>query len=633
MTFRKDINGLRAFAVLAVLLFHFHITGFSGGFSGVDVFFVISGYLMTGIIFSRIQKDNFSIIDFYIARAKRIIPALAILCIILMILGNFYLYPDDYRGLLRDVKNSLFFKSNISYGNDFNYFSTPPQENWLLHTWSLSVEWQFYIIYPILVALLCKYLKEPITKIILIIITLVSFIAANILVYQNPTSTFYLLPTRAWEMLAGGLVFLLPITLTNKTRFSLAIAGLLLIIIGFFFITEGTAWPSYLTLIPVVGTMLVLYGHTELFITNNSVAQFIGKISYSLYLWHWPIAVFLYYCGIINTNFYVIIGIITSFVMASLSYFIVEQFFLRRKNSRRVAVIKYSTVIILLAGIVSPSIASLVKKYRYDELTVKQEQTILPSDKQCTVIDKDITDCEYGKGQATAILIGDSHAGALTTAVYLANPQKTIIWTRAGCPILDTDFRFKNASETAICQKYTHRVFDHLETSYADLPVIIANRASLYPDPADIGGHFVLLPNINNNNREKYLQTYRSTFVDTICKIKQKHPVYIVKPTPEMQYNVVKSLQMQKHFLKTPTDITLPIEDYYKRHEFILSIMTDAEQKCGAHLLDPIPYLCPDGKDCIASEGGIPFYSDDNHLNYEGSKLLTPLFKAVFTSP
>ncbi|MFD1259868.1 acyltransferase family protein [Entomomonas asaccharolytica] len=633
MTFRKDINGLRAFAVLAVLLFHFHISGFSGGFSGVDVFFVISGYLMTGIIFDRIRKDNFSIIDFYIARAKRIIPALAILCIILMILGHFYLYPDDYRGLLRDVKNSLLFKSNISYGNDSNYFSTPPQENWLLHTWSLSVEWQFYIIYPLIVALLCKYLKEPITKIILIIATLVSFVAANIFIYQDPTSTFFLLPTRAWEMLVGGLVFLLPLSLTSKTRLSLAIVGLLLIIFGFFYITEGTAWPSYLTLIPVLGTIMVLYGNKQLFITNNSVAQFIGKISYSLYLWHWPIAVFLYYCGIINTPFYVIMGIVASFVMASLSYFIVEQFFLRRKNSRRAAVIKYFAVVILLGGVVSPAIASLVKKYRYDELTVKQEQTIPTLVKQCTVIDKEISDCEYGMGQATAILIGDSHAGVLTSTVYLANPQKTIIWARGGCPILDTNFRFKSATETAICQKFTRRIFDRLETGYADLPVIIANRASLYPDPADIGGHFVLLPNINNDNRQKYLQTYRTTFVDTVCKIKQKRPVYIVKPIPEMQYNVVKSLQMQKHFLKTPTDIILPLEDYYKRHEFILSIMMDAQQKCGAQLLDPIPYLCTDGKDCIASEGGIPLYSDDNHLNFKGSKLLTPLFKDIFASP
>ena len=149
MQFREDINGLRAIAVIAVVLFHFNSSWMPGGFAGVDVFFVISGFLMTGIIFKGLEQQKFSILRFYVARANRIIPALAILCIILLILGWFYLTPQDYKALGKHAASSVTFVSNVTYWLESGYFDALASEKWLLHTWSLSVEWQFYLIYPL----------------------------------------------------------------------------------------------------------------------------------------------------------------------------------------------------------------------------------------------------------------------------------------------------------------------------------------------------------------------------------------------------------------------------------------------------------------------------------------------------
>lgn len=169
MQFRNSVNALRALAVIAVVLFHFKIDGFNGGFTGVDVFFVISGFLMTGIIFSGLGDGNFSLLGFYASRARRIIPALAVMCAALMVFGFVYLSLDDYRDALRAVKSSLLFSSNFVLAKGGSYFDTPLHENWLLHTWSLAVEWQFYLLYPVILMALFKYLGDQKTRLALVL--------------------------------------------------------------------------------------------------------------------------------------------------------------------------------------------------------------------------------------------------------------------------------------------------------------------------------------------------------------------------------------------------------------------------------------------------------------------------------
>lgn len=165
--FRSDINGLRAVAVIAVVAFHFKVDFFKGGFIGVDIFFVISGYLMTRIIFSKLEKDRFSIVEFYLARARRVMPALLVVSSLVLILGWFYISPTDYKILGKHVTSSVLFLSNFTYWSEAGYFDSSSHEKWLLHTWSLSLEWQFYMGYPILIVLITRYFKNHYKKILL----------------------------------------------------------------------------------------------------------------------------------------------------------------------------------------------------------------------------------------------------------------------------------------------------------------------------------------------------------------------------------------------------------------------------------------------------------------------------------
>lgn len=212
VNFRKDINGLRAWAVVAVVLFHFGVPGFAGGFVGVDVFFVISGFLMTNILIKKLEnpQQKFSVWDFYLARAKRIAPALLVLCIALLALGWFLLPPQDYRSLGMHTLTSVLFASNIQYWREAGYFDAASHDKWLLHTWSLSVEWQFYLLLPLLLWGVWRWWPGRAHAVrCLLVVFLVSLGLSVWLTAKKPEAAFFLLPTRAWEMLAGGLIALL----------------------------------------------------------------------------------------------------------------------------------------------------------------------------------------------------------------------------------------------------------------------------------------------------------------------------------------------------------------------------------------------------------------------------------------
>ncbi|MDR3410361.1 MAG: acyltransferase [Formivibrio sp.] len=204
MNFREDINGLRAIAVVAVVLFHFGVIGFQGGFVGVDVFFVISGFLMTYQIIGKMENETFSIFHFYAGRARRIVPALLVLCVVLIIVGWFLLAPDAFKALGKHSLSSLLFVSNFAYWQEASYFDEAARSKWLLHTWSLSVEWQFYIIYPIAIVVMRSLSSLQYVRIAIVISALASFAISLIYSPIYYTATFYLIPFRAWEMLGGG---------------------------------------------------------------------------------------------------------------------------------------------------------------------------------------------------------------------------------------------------------------------------------------------------------------------------------------------------------------------------------------------------------------------------------------------
>lgn len=323
MKFRHDINGLRAIAVMAVVLFHFSPSLLPGGFVGVDVFFVISGFLMTSIIVGGINNNSFNVAKFYCARANRIIPALSVLCIVLLVFGWFNLTPSDYKMLAKHAASSVSFISNMIYMGETGYFDASSHEKWLLHTWSLSVEWQFYILYPLLIILLKKFISiEPIKK-VLVLMFIVSLSVAIYSSINHSATGYYFLPMRAWEMILGGIAFLYPIKANDKQKIVLCYTGLFSIVLSCFIFSGSTVWPGYYTLLPVMGAYLVILANVEKNqIVNNVAFQYIGKWSYSIYLWHWPIVVYLYVNQLSQYYFY---GVLLSIALGFLSYYLVER--------------------------------------------------------------------------------------------------------------------------------------------------------------------------------------------------------------------------------------------------------------------------------------------------------------------
>lgn len=326
MDFRKDLNGLRAIAVIAVLLYHFNPAWLPGGFAGVDIFFVISGYLITGIILRSLQHGRFSLWAFYTSRARRIIPALAVLCLVLLLSGWFYLLPRDYSELGKHIAASLGFVSNVIYWFEAGYFTASAHEKWLLHTWSLSVEWQFYMIYPLALLALSRVIVVQHLRWLILAACLVGFGFCVFASFKWPEPAFYLLPTRAWELLVGAVACVFPIKLQTLHQRTLERVGLVLMLTSFFVLSQQDVWPGYLALLPVLGAFAVIVAaRQDSLITCNPFSQWTGKLSYSLYLWHWPVVVFMSYAGYLSDTPDLLIGIACAFALGLMSYELVEK--------------------------------------------------------------------------------------------------------------------------------------------------------------------------------------------------------------------------------------------------------------------------------------------------------------------
>lgn len=316
MQFRKDINALRTIAVLAVIAFHFNNNYLPGGFAGVDIFFVISGYLMTRIILSGIDENQFSLKRFYLARAKRIIPALTITCLIVMIIGWLFVKPSGFYDMGKDVLSSIFFFSNFLYLSRTGYFDDSSVNNFLLHTWSLSVEWQFYIIYPLILLSIHKLLGTKAAKVSITAMLILSLCASLYGTYNYAEASYYMFPTRSWAMLAGGLAYILPQPRSMKR--TLNIAGFLIITISFFIINKTTPWPGVMAILPVFGTFLCIYSNSNMGFYKLPPLQFIGSISYEIYLIHWPLLVFMHKVGVnINFTWYTLATIVISIILSN----------------------------------------------------------------------------------------------------------------------------------------------------------------------------------------------------------------------------------------------------------------------------------------------------------------------------
>lgn len=298
INYRPDIDGLRALAVIPVILFHTDILLFSGGYIGVDIFFVISGYLITNILLKDIKQGNFSILCFYERRIRRIFPALFTVLIVSSCFALWLMFPGELKSYGKSLSAASLFYSNYHFMFGTGYFASPAETKPLLHIWSLAVEEQFYIVFPIYLYLVSRFFKNRI-GVVTITLLLISLIYSIIIVWKYPADAFYSTPARAWELMTGAVLAIYPRKLSMNSQIAniVTLSGIGMIIYSVFFYTKQTTFPGGMALLPVIGSGLIIYAGDS---RNNKVGsilatklfRFPGLISYSLYLWHWPVLVF-----------------------------------------------------------------------------------------------------------------------------------------------------------------------------------------------------------------------------------------------------------------------------------------------------------------------------------------------------
>ncbi|MEH6349798.1 acyltransferase family protein [Pseudomonas sp. 3JA] len=455
MTFRKDINGLRAWAVTLVVLFHFDIPIFSGGFIGVDVFFVISGFLMAGILTKKLENSSAwtlpkEIINFYIARARRILPALLALCTVTIISGWFYLSPAQYNALADQVLTTLGFYSNNFFLDQNGYFETSSNQKLLLHTWSLSVEWQFYIMLPLLMSAVWFFRKNRRWQLLATCTAgVTSLIYCIYLANSEPDAAFYSTFSRAWEMLAGSLVYFLTSQNQRKIK-GLETAGFLMIIFSAILLNSSSAWPGIITIFPVLAAAMIIYSKSNSYWTSGKLIQHIGERSYSIYLWHWPLAVSIRLINPQNLTLATILGVLLTLVFAEISYSLIERrartAFLPSKRNLAFLISLAPIFFVASLGLIIqradgypnrfPAKASDLAKYKFSLNEYRDGQCFMRPEQTY----KAFYNCSDLRGSTarTILLWGDSHAAHLYPGILKNLPEDKNItqFTASGCPPL-----------------------------------------------------------------------------------------------------------------------------------------------------------------------------------------------------
>jgi peptidoglycan/LPS O-acetylase OafA/YrhL len=453
MEYRREIDGLRALAVIPVILFHAGFRAFSGGFVGVDIFFVISGYLITTIILAEKQAGKFTIINFYERRARRVLPALFVVIFACLPFAWLWLLPQSMKSFSQSLVAVSVFSSNILFWRSSGYFETAAELKPLLHTWSLAVEEQYYLLFPVFIVLAWRFGKRWILK-MLAIIAVVSLVLAQWGSAAKPAFTFFMLPARGWEILMGAFA---AFYLHNKNRTrnqsisQLASAiGLLLICIAILLYDKNTPFPSVYTLIPTVGAALIILFSDQQTLVGRLLGSEglvgVGLVSYSAYLWHQPLFVFARHRNVEDLSDLVLFALcIATFVLAYFSWRYVETPFRNKQRFSRNEIFIYGGVgscfICFLGlvgnfnngfksrlterqnGLLAYNLYYYKDIYREGVCFLEPEQSFKAYTSECLAPSND----------GAVIIWGDSHAAALSFGLR-KNYVNVIQYTASGCP-------------------------------------------------------------------------------------------------------------------------------------------------------------------------------------------------------
>jgi len=621
MKYRADIDGLRAVAVLPVLFFHSGWNIFSGGYVGVDVFFVISGYLITRILADEIAEHRFSILNFYERRIRRIFPCLFAVIVASCVAAAVLLVPLDFRDFSKSVIATVLFASNILFFRQSGYFDDQSAIKPFLHTWSLAVEEQFYIFFPILLWLIHRYARDRIF-LVLAPLALLSFAINAWSVRHFPAFTFFMAPTRVWELFAGALLALkfAPGIDHRWVREGLVWLGLGLILYAVFKFTSSTNFPGVNALLPVVGAaLLIQYGHDTSagWLLSRKPMVFVGLISYSLYLWHWPIIVFSeYYLVQKLTGWRTAAAVAVSLAVATLSWRYVERPFRvkglipRRRIFQGAAAAMAIMAVLSMAGLASNGWAG-----RFPDEVVRLEgyaDAFNPRREEChREEDKVIAferSCVYGaKTPPTYAVWGDSHAVELTYAlgeIAARHNESVMQFTYSSCPpSLGMDIRIRPN-----CRAYNDKLVRFLADDHDLATVFLVSRYDNYRWEAD-----------------KFSAGIRKSVAALLAAGKR---VVLVYPIPTTSVSIPRTLARYAAAGADPNSFTIDEDAFLRRNSYAFELLDSFTEPNVVHVF-PHKRLCH-GNACIVYANGAPLYFDQQHLNVDGAEYLEPLFEPLF---
>jgi len=650
---RDDIDGLRALAVIPVILFHAKVPGFTGGFIGVDVFFVISGYLITRLIWQEMEENRFSLARFYERRIRRIMPALLLVVLATLAAGWFFMMPAEYAGLGLSAAATVLSVSNFFFWDDASYFSVTAELKPLLHSWSLSVEEQFYLLFPLGLVALRRWSPKNV-RLWLALAAGISFVTSAAIVVDWPDAAFYAPWFRAWELLLGGLLALSTVrnTMAAPAREALGAAGAGLIVAPVLLYSEALPFPGALALAPCAGTAMIIHaggvgGSTVNRLLSARLPVAIGLISYSLYLWHWPILVFFkQLMGRELTGAEVAAALALMTAVSALTWRYVEQPFRQSRTISRRAVFSSALAGVLLLAAAGVAINAaqgvpLRLPERVNEILAKAEDRRPYLVPPCLIFEgkgpssEDIRSgrlCSLGapEGPITFLFMGDSHAGAMAPGVDAAAKRHNVrglFLGHASCPPI-VGYQRSAEAKHAACKISNAAALDLIQAEKIPL-VLMTARWARYVNGTVYGNegpYFDPRVPIETDDQTAMIAPLLRSTIDAM-QLRGARPV-LIGDVPEVGYDV-GFVMARAALLGEPRDIRPKADAVAARQALSNSVLDAAAAAQGVTLLKPERLFC--GPEyCDVERNGELLYRDEDHLSDAGALFVSPLFDDIF---
>ena len=642
MKYRAEIDGLRALAVLPVILFHAGFEWFSGGFVGVDVFFVISGYLITTIIISEMTEGKFSLINFYERRARRLLPALFLVLIVSILFSILLLIPIDLKNFGQSLVAVSFFSSNFLFWLEFDYFDSASELKPLIHTWSLAVEEQFYILFPILLISTWRFGRNAILAIFLMLF-LISLFLAEWASINSPTANFFLLPFRVWELLIGAFLSILikqyGFIKSNYLNQIISLTGISMIILSIVSFDHETRFPGLVGLLPTLGTGFLILcavpGTLVFKLLTIRLIIFMGLISYSTYLWHQPMLVYArYFFGESLNIFYIFALCILPFIFAYFTWKYIEQPFRDkvRFTRRNIFVSSFLGIILFSAIGLSMHFTNGLSHRLPNDL---KEENLFQPNLKCSFgnyglklfVSEEVKSC-IDNSSNSVFLIGDSHANALSYSLENELNKiglQVINLSSPGCfPIFGTNNPIQSLGPNCTAMK------DFVEQRVLKLkrPIILSSRWRLWiegnrynngeggiewgdPSPASL---------ISNHSKESlYLHTKNE-----LTKLGEDLKLIIVNQIPEVGIDPIRN-----KFVDSDRVLDHDYSQYLSQNNKTNSMFSEIKN---ASLIRTDKLVCdPNSKRCKTEINGNLLYMDSHHPSTHFSSLIAAEIKSIFT--